>query len=173
MADQQPNGAASSGDEPQAPLASEPRIQFNTQYIKDLSFENPRAPLIYTELPEGPEIEVQIDVGANPLREQLYEVALALRAEAKVKDKIAFIVELEYAGLVTLASGLDAAETEALLMIETPRHFFPFARAIVSNVTRDGGFPPLLINPIDFAELHHRKRQMASQAAPEAESANA
>ena len=92
-------------------------------------------------------------------------MVLKTRIVAKVKDKVAFLVELEYAGLITLGSGIPESDFQPLLQIEAPRHLFPFARAILSNATRDGGFPPLLINPVDFGELYLRKQQAAAKAA--------
>ena len=145
------------------------RLEINTQYVKDLSFENPNAPLIFTEAQEPPEVEVQIDVATNRLHERIFEVVLKTRVVAKVKDKTAFLVELEYAGIISLGSGIPEADIQPLLQIEAPRHFFPFARSILSNTTRDGGFPPLLINPVDFAELYLRKHQAAAKAAEGAE----
>ena len=145
------------------------RLEINTQYVKDLSFENPNAPLIFTETQESPELEVQIDVATSRLYERVFEVVLKTRIVAKVKDKVAFLVELEYAGLITLGSGIPESDIQPLLQIEAPRHLFPFARAILSNATRDGGFPPLLINPVDFGELYRRKQQAAAKAADVAE----
>ncbi len=157
------------GDQEQA-RREDLRLEINTQYVKDLSFENPNAPLIYTEIQEGPEIEVQIDVATNRLRERVFEVVLKTRIVAKIKDKVAFLVELEYAGIITLGSAIPEADIQPLLQIEAPRHLFPFSRAILANTTRDGGFPPLLINPVDFGELYLRKQQAAAktaEAAPE------
>jgi preprotein translocase subunit SecB len=147
------------------------RLEINTQYVKDLSFENPNAPLIYTETQENPELEVQIDVASNRLHERVFEAVLKTRIVAKAKDKVVFLVELEYAGLITLGSGIPDSDIQPLLQIEAPRHLFPFARAILSNATRDGGFPPLLINPVDFAELYLRKQQAAAKTAESAEAA--
>ena len=162
MADQ----AKGSDEAAQGEQGPEIHLQISTQYVKDLSFENPNAPLIYAELQERPTLDVQIDVGARQLQDRLHEVALMMRVEAKVKDKVAFIVELEYAGLVILGSNVGQEDAQTLLLIEAPRYLFPFARALISNTTRDGGFPPLLINPVDFADLRQR-RQQAAEAAKE------
>jgi preprotein translocase subunit SecB len=168
-ASQAANGEQPPADEEEQARQEDLRLEINTQYVKDLSFENPNAPLIYTETPEGPELEVQIDVATNRLHERVFEVVLKTRIVAKVKDKVAFLVELEYAGLITLGSGIPEADIQPLLQIEAPRHLFPFARAILSNTTRDGGFPPLLINPVDFGELYLRRQQAAAKPAEAAE----
>jgi hypothetical protein len=97
-ASQAANGEQPPADEEEQARQEDLRLEINTQYVKDLSFENPNAPLIYTETPEGPELEVQIDVATNRLHERVFEVVLKTRIVAKVKDKVAFLVELEYAG---------------------------------------------------------------------------
>ncbi len=170
MADQErqpeeaPSKQGKTGEAPRSGGRPEPQMQLNTQYIKDLSFENPNAPLIFAQMVDPPEIEVHLDAGAKNIQDRLYEVALMIRVEAKAKDRTAFIVELEYAGIVTLGAEVSQTEIETLLMIEAPRHFFPFARAIVSNAIRDGGFPALLINPVDFRELYLRKQMAAAES---------
>lgn len=164
-ASQASNGQQPPADDGKQDRREDLRLEINTQYVKDLSFENPNAPLIYTETNMSPELEVQIDVATNRLQERVFESVLKTRIVAKFKDKVAFLVELEYAGLITLGSGIPESDFQPLLQIEAPRHLFPFARAILSNATRDGGFPPLLINPVDFGELYLRKQQAAAKAA--------
>lgn len=144
-------------DQQQQPLV------INMQFIKDLSFENPNAPMIYpTMAGKNPKLDVNVDVSPSQLTETAYEVVLNIRATATVEDKTAFLVELDYGGIVTLAEGLEDQLVELLLMVETPRYLFPFARNIVADISRDGGFPPLIMNPIDF---HHMFLQRKSQAA--------
>ena len=167
-ASQASNGEQKSADDGEQNRQKDLRLEINTQYVKDLSFENPNAPLIYTETQESPELEVQIDVATNRLHDRIFETVLKTRIVAKSKDKVVFLVELEYAGLITLGSGIAESDIQPLLQVEAPRHLFPFARAILSNATRDGGFPPLLINPVDFAELYLRKRQAAAKTAESA-----
>ncbi len=164
-ASQASNGQQPPADDGAQDRREDLRLEINTQYVKDLSFENPNAPLIFTETNVSPELEVQIDVATNRLQERVFESVLKTRIVAKFKDKVAFLVELEYAGLITLGSGIPESDFPPLLQIEAPRHLFPFARAILSNATRDGGFPPLLINPVDFGELYLRKQQAAAKAA--------
>lgn len=137
----------------------------NMQYVKDLSFENPRAPQVFAGSQTAPQVQVNVDVGARQVGENVYEITLVLNAEAKSGEDTVFVVELTYAGLFTVPP-LPQEQLRPLLLIECPRLLFPFARAIVADATRDGGFPPLMINPIDFAALYRRQAEAA--AAPTA-----
>ena len=139
------------------PARAEPRLKLTSQYIKDLSFENPNAPLIYSELTAESGIDVTINVDLTHMRDRLYEVVLSISVKASTKDKVAFVIDLEFAGLSTPAQRVPDDEVKVLMLTEVPRHLFPFARAIIGDVTRDGGFPPLLINPIDFEELYRHR----------------
>ncbi len=140
------------------------------QYIKDLSFENPNAPGIYGHMSEGPAIRISVDINPALLAERRHEVAVGLQVRAVKADKVAFVLELQYAGVVVVGDSLSEDETDRLLEIETPRHLFPFIRAVVAGMTRDGGFPPLLLNPIDFAQVYQmRRRRDAEQTAAAAE----
>jgi preprotein translocase subunit SecB len=162
------------GDEPAAPeegaaqaeakLTGVP-ITINAQYIKDLSFENPRAPNSLVLTKEQPKVDVDVNVNARKLQENTYEVALTIRVDTKVGGDTAFLSELVYGGLFTIKDVPENA-LRPLLLIECPRLLFPFARRVISDVTRDGGFPPLLVNPIDFADLY--RRQFALKEEPPA-----
>jgi preprotein translocase subunit SecB len=141
-----------------------PQIQISQQYIKDLSFENPNAPSTVGPNSQPPQVKVSVDVRPNQLEgESRFEVVINLRADATQGDQQAFIVELAYAGVVELPGDTPREHQAPLLLIEAPRQMFPFARAIVSNAVRDGGFPPLLIQPIDFADLFRRQMQRMAQ----------
>lgn len=153
--------AAAAGD---AAQAAQPRLSILTQYIKDMSFENPRAPQAAPQSAGRPEIQIKVDVGAVALGEDRYEVALQLNVDAKAAGEAIFIMELSYAGVFQLSS-IPKESLQALVMIECPRLLFPFARRIVADATRDGGFPPLMIDPIDFVTLYRRKLQEAQAAA--------
>ena len=134
-------------------MAESPQpLVINSQYVKDLSFENPHAPGIYQELAQSqPRLSVNVDVEPRPLGEGLHEVVLKLQVSAIVNETKVFLVELDYAGLVNLKEEGSKPETVTrILFVEIPRYLFPFARAIIANITRDGGLPPLLIQPIDF-----------------------
>lgn len=151
-----------SGGEEQAPLV------VNAQYIKDLSFEVPGAPQMFAHLDEAPSVSVNVDVQARPIAENSYEVVLQVEAEGTFKGERAFVVELSYAGVFTL-SGIPQDRVQPLILIECPRLLFPFARNIVADMTRDGGFPPLMIAPIDFVALYIQKYgNQQGEAAPDA-----
>ena len=138
-------------------------IVVNGQYIKDFSFENPNAPeSLMHAAQQSPAISVAIDVAAKQIQERSYEVVLTLRTEAKREDKVMFLAELQYAGVFTL-SEVPQEVVQALVFIEAPRLLFPFARHIIAECVRDGGFPPLMVQPIDFVALF--KQRMAQQKA--------
>lgn len=138
-------------------------IMVNAQYTKDLSFEAPGAPLVFGLMgEEQPDIGVNVNVNVNPLQEKTYEVVLAIQAQCKIKEQIGFILELEYAGVFTL--NIPEEHLQAILLIECPRLLFPFARNILADVTRDGGFPPLMLGPIDFVSMFQNRIQEAGEA---------
>jgi preprotein translocase subunit SecB len=139
----------------------------NAQYIKDLSFENPRAPQSLAQQAAQPQVQLNVDVKAQTVAPDLFEVILTLSAQAKAQEDVVFVVELVYGALVT-AKADDRNLLPILVLVETPRLMFPFARNIVASVTRDGGFPPLFINPIDFTELLRRQQQVAEGQQPAA-----
>ena len=144
------NGAGAAAAEGQSGVP----LMIGAQYIKDLSFENPRGVETLSALQQNPDVSVDVSTNAVQIGEQgMFEVSLFVRAEASVQDNPVFIVELTYAGIVQL-QGIPEEQVKPVVLIEGPRHLFPFARAIVSNTVRDGGFPPLLINPIDFGALY-------------------
>jgi preprotein translocase subunit SecB len=128
----------------------------NAQYIKDLSFENPRAPHSLTQQSSAPTVDINVDVNAQAVSPDAYEVVLTIKVNAKTTNNEAlFLLELIYGAVVTTRN-LPRDRLPAALLVETPRLMFPFARSIVADATRDGGFPPLMINPIDFTDLLRR-----------------
>lgn len=129
-----------------------PSLNILAQYIKDLSFENPGAPRSLQSRDKAPAININVNVNANPLSETDFDVVLALNAEAKEGDKILFAAELVYGGVFRV-TGFPQEHMLPVLFIECPRLLFPFARQIIADATRNGGFPPLLIDPIDFAQM--------------------
>ena len=145
-----------------------PRVQVVGQYVKDLSFENPSAP---GNLTGRPQIELGVDLQARQLEREHYEVELKLRVSATTDEKPTFMLELVYAGLFHLQNIPDEVRNQVLL-IEAPQILFPFARRIVADMVRDGGMPPLMIEPIDFASLFRAKamemQQMRAGAQPDA-----
>lgn len=135
---------------------AQPPLLVNLQYVKDLSFEAPNAPAIFVDLQTTqPAVGVKVNIQANPLADNSFSVDLQLNIEAKLGEKTAFILELIYGGVFTL--NVPAEHVQPMLLIECPRLLFPFARNIVSEVTRDGGFPPMLLQPIDFVALFRQR----------------
>ncbi len=145
----------------------------NGQYIKDLSFENPNILRMMQASGQQPEISIDLGVNVQGVNEGSYEVVLQIRVETKRDGLPGFIVELAYAGLITLR-GWPADQVEPILFVEGPKLLFPFARSIISNLTRDGGFPPLNLNPIDFAQLYRRRiaQQQAQSGGAESNTVN-
>jgi preprotein translocase subunit SecB len=148
-------GNAETAQQQAAPLV------FSGQYIKDLSFEAPNAPEIFTRLSKAPDIPIQIDVQARRLQDNWFEVVLHFNVEGKAGDEKAFILELAY-GAVVQINAQEPEHTQPLLLIEAPRTMFPFARNIIADITRDGGFPPLMLQPIDFVALYRQRLQQAA-----------
>jgi len=154
-------------------------LTMNIQYTKDLSFEVPNAPAIYTLLRETPAVNISLDVQVRRLQEDalVFEVTLATRAEASIpaapksgngdaeaaKDTTVFIADLAYSGIFTLQN-VPENQIEPILLVECPRLLFPFARNILADVTRDGGFPPVMLGPVDFVSLWQARRQQANPA---------
>lgn len=147
-----------------------PRLVTVAQYIKDLSFESPHAPHSLTVQDQAPNIEVSVDVQAQRLDEHQFEVELHVTAGAKRGDDTVFIAEVVYAGVFGLFN-MDDDTTRAVCLIECPRLLFPFARRIIADSTRDGGFPPLMLEPIDFAALYREQaeQQALAEATPQGE----
>jgi preprotein translocase subunit SecB len=147
-------GPASGQDEPQLTVIA--------QYIKDFSFENPNAPQSLNARQEQPQIAIQINVAANPLSETDIEVVIKLDGKAEVASTVLFRFELEFAGIFRIRN-VPQESLNPVVMIECPRLLFPFAREIIANAVRNGGFPPLLLDPVDFVSLY---RQKIAQAQP-------
>lgn len=138
-----------------------PAIGLLTQYVKDLSFENPNAPGIFQSA-EQAQLDVQFNIGANQIGDEMHEVVLKLDVTSKVGDQIAFVVDLSYAGLFGVRN-VEADQLQPFMLGEAPRILFPFARRVLADAVRDGGFPPLLLEPIDFNGLY--LQQAEAQAA--------
>jgi preprotein translocase subunit SecB len=147
---------------PAAAPAEAPPLIINVQYIKDLSFENPRAPQSLTQPTAAPDVAINVDIKAHNLGPTVFEVVLTVNVDARAENQPLFLVELAYAAVVTVRNTSEAM-LPGLILVETPRLIFPFARAIIADATRDGGFPPLMINPIDFSELLRRQPQAFAQ----------
>ena len=161
-------GDTNQGAQPQAGQAPDlPPLSINVQYVKDLSFENPRAPQSFGELGTPPEINVDVNVEVQALQQRVVEVVLNIRVRAAREDAVFFMVELSYAGICVVGNVPDQ-HVQPLVTIEGPRLLFPFARQIIADAVRNGGFPPLLINPIDFGRLYQQNvaNQQQGEATP-------
>lgn len=135
----------------------------NGQFIKDFSFESPNSPAIFKELNQTPEVEVGVDVEASRINNNTFGVDIKFNIKGTVKDKVAFLIELVYSCVAQV--NVEPQHIEPMLLIEIPRHMFPFARSIIAQATQDGGFPPLLITPIDFISLYRKKMENLEEKA--------
>lgn len=162
MTDKEPEAIAP------ATLYRGPPIVILVQYLKDLSFESPNAPAILNHSMEVRQGRVGIDLKITPMNPPIFEVVVKLRVEASHEGKTAYLVDLEYACLAQIGD-VPEDKVEPLLMIEAPRLLFPFLRAQVAQLTREGGFAPLMLSPIDFHALYrdHNKKRAAAQTGGE------
>jgi preprotein translocase subunit SecB len=142
---------------------TQPQLNVVAQYIKDLSFENPNAPRTLLSGAQQPQISIQINVGAKPHEGDDIEVELTLEGKAETDGQLIFGFELLYAGIFRIRN-VPPDSMNAVVLIECPRLLFPFAREIIANTVRNGGFPPLLLDPVDFVGLY---RQRMSQMQPD------
>ena len=139
-------------------VAAEPGIRILAQFIRDLSMENPRAPDALRPSQDQPAIDLNVEMNARGRDDGLYEVDLKLSAKATRSDGPMFVVELLYGGVFQI-SGVEAEDMEPVLLIECPRYLFPFARRIIADLTAEGGFPPFMLEPIDFAGIYASRTQ--------------
>jgi len=145
-----------------------PGIRIMAQFIRDLSFENPRAPESLRASGVQPQIELGVEMAARARADELHEVDLKLTASAKNNNDPIFTIELLYGGLFQV-NGVSPADLEPVLLIECPKFLFPFARRIIADLTSEGGFPPFLLDPIDFAMVYAARRaQLESPIAGQA-----
>jgi preprotein translocase subunit SecB len=155
MAEGNGNGGGAQGP------SGAPALNALGQYLKDFSFENPNAPRSLGPQEKPPAISIQVNVNAKQLAPTDFEVAISLDAQAGEGAELLFKLDLEYAGVFRLTN-IPGEQIHPIVMIECPRLLFPFVRQIVADATRDGGFPPLFIDPIDFVGLY---QQRAAEAA--------
>ena len=157
MADQDsPNGGNGAIDP-----GSEPRVTVHAQYIKDLSVENPSSPQVY-QWQVQPSLDVQFNINVDNLSPELHEITLKIDVKAQSENGVHFVVDLSYGGLFEIQGVPDEA-IAPLLLIEAPRLIFPFARQIISEAVSNTGFPPLLLDPIDFAGAYMAQIQAQQQ----------
>jgi preprotein translocase subunit SecB len=148
-------------EEQQAPQG--PSLQVRAQYVKDLSFESPYSPQSLFSAAARPQIEVAVDLKAQKLQDDVFESVIQLSARAVENGNSLFLVEIAYGGVFQI-TGIPEEHIERVLLIDAPFIMFPFLRRVVSDVTRDGGFPPLMLDPIDFAQIYDRNRSRTAQA---------
>jgi len=144
---------------------AQPQLTVVSQYIKDFSFENPNAPQSLTSRQEHPQIGIQINVGANPISDTDIEVSIKLEGKAETGGALLFRFDLEFAGVFRIRN-VPQESLNPVVLIECPRLLFPFAREIIATAVRNGGFPPLLLDPVDFVSLYRQKMAQAQTAAP-------
>jgi len=142
-----------------------PAINAMVQYTKDFSFENPNAPHSLGPREKAPNISIQVNVNARQVADADFEVNILLEGSAAADSEVLFKFELDYAGLFRLVN-ISPNDMHPVVMIECPRLLFPFARQIVADAVRGGGFPPLYIDPIDFAALYRKRLDEVAAAAP-------
>jgi preprotein translocase subunit SecB len=138
---------------------NDPAIGLISQYVKDLSFENPNAPAVY-QWQSSPQMDVQFNISAEGVGDNLYEVALKIDVTSKADEGTAFVVDLKYAGLFGVRN-VPEDQLQPFFLAEAPRILFPFARRVIADAVRDGGFPPLLLDPVDFHGLFMQQAQAA------------
>ena len=140
------------------------QIVMHAQYVKDLSFEHPNAPQTLLTPGVQPNVEIGVNVMASKIDDDQYEVILKLTASAVNGDTTLFLIDLSYAGIASVAD-VNPQDINPLVMIQGPQLLFPFARAIISNVTREGGFMPLNINPVDFVAVYRHNIEAQQRVA--------
>ena len=138
-----------------------PQVGIISQYVKDLSFENPNSPAVY-QWQVQPQIDVQFNISSNKAADDVWEVVLKVDVKAHGDQGVAFAVELSYAGLFGIRN-VPEDQVQPFCYAEAPRLLFPFARRVLADAVRDGGFPPLMLEPIDFASLYMQQAQQAQQ----------
>ena len=156
MADQEPSAGGNGADD-----NSQPQVSILAQYVKDLSVENPSAPQVYSWQVQ-PQLDVQFNLTVEGANEGVHEVTLKFDVSARSDNGVHFVVDLSYAGLFALRNVPDEA-LPPFLMIEAPRLLFPFARQVISDAVSSTGFPPLMLDPIDFASAYMAQVEAAQQ----------
>jgi preprotein translocase subunit SecB len=156
MADQEPSAGGNGADE-----NAQPQVSILAQYVKDLSVENPSAPQVYSWQVQ-PQLDVQFNLNVENAQEGVHEVTLKFDISARSENGVHFIVDLSYAGLFALRN-IPQEALPPFLMIEAPRLLFPFARQVISDAVSSTGFPPLMLDPIDFASAYMAQLEAAQQ----------
>ena len=167
---QEPSQAAADDDAAQPSAATQPQLTVLAQYIKDLSFESPSAPQSLQGPGQNPQLKVGVNVNAAPRGDDAYEVALQLEVHAKSDQGVIYNVELIYGGLFRLLN-IPQHLIQPVLFVDCPTLLFPFMRRVLADISRDGGFPPLMLDPIDFGRLYAQNLAKAQQG-PQSQAKN-
>ena len=163
MADNK-NGQAGSGEAAAQGEQPQVQVQVVAQYIKDLSFENPNVEKLLGGPGESPNMKLEVNVNAKKVRDELYESAIDFKGHATNAEGTIYEIEIVYAGMFRVRNIPEDA-LEPFLLINCPSLIFPYLRRIVADISREGGFPPLQLDPIDFGSLYMRRQQQAQQEA--------
>jgi len=163
----EPSDSGNANISPPPGGAAPPQVQVRIvgQYIKDLSFENPNVRKLLDGGREQPQLRVEVNVNANKMADKIFESAIQFKAEATINTGVIYDLEIAYAGLFEIQAMPEQA-LEPFLLINCPSLLFPFLRRLVADLTREGGFPPLLLDPIDFAALFMQRQQQAQGQQP-------
>ena len=157
--------STTNGGPAQPAAQDQPQLTVVAQYTKDFSFENPNAPQSLNNRQEQPQIGIQINVGATPLSESDIEVVIKIDGKAEIASSLLFRFDLEYAGVFRIRN-VPQESLNPVVLIECPRLLFPFAREIIATAVRNGGFPPLMLDPVDFVSLYRQKMAQMQPAPP-------
>jgi len=130
-------------------------------YLKDFSFESPKAPRIFAQNMPKPKMELSVDVGVQNIENNNFEVALRTNAQASVDGEVIFLVEVVFAGMFAVNPELSKDAIERILLVDCPRDIFPFSRRIIADTTREGGFAPLILDPVDFEMVYQSRKKAA------------
>lgn len=147
-----------------SPAADKPAIFLRAQYIKDLSFENPRAPASIFSLQQAPQMDVSVNLGAQRLDEKVFELSIHIATRAIADKTTVFLCDVVYAGVIEVQAIADDA-LESVIFIQGAQLLYPFARRVIADLTRDGGFPPLQLDPMDFAGMYLQQQAQKAPAA--------
>jgi preprotein translocase subunit SecB len=154
--------------EAEAPTPTAPSLLLKGQYIKDVSFENPRAPQSLLSLREPPGIDISVDLNAQRLQENMFELVIHIAARAIHEKNTIFLIDIDYAGIFEIKGITGEAALEQTVLVDCAYLLFPFARRVIADLTRDGGFPPLQLEPINFHVLYEQNKHSISRQAPTA-----
>ena len=131
-------------------------------YLKDFSFENPKAPQIFAQPMQKPKMELSVDVGVQKIEGANFEVSLRTNAQASIEGDVIFLVELVFAGIFAVNPELTKEEIERILLVDCARDIFPFSRRVIADATREGGFAPLILEPVDFNAVYKGRKKVAA-----------